>query len=122
LQSCEPGKIDVMRALNASEWQIFRLVKLPNALPFLFAGVHVAAAFVVLGAVMGEFLGAREGLGMLIINANVNLDTAQIFAILTMLGGLGFSLFTVTRLLERRLLGWTQTDGLGGALEAKNAT
>jgi NitT/TauT family transport system permease protein len=110
LKSCESGKVDVMRALAASRWQVFRLVKLPNAMPFVFAGVNVAASFVVLGAVTGEFLGAKQGLGTLILLANNELDTAQIFAILIMLGLLGFTLFASVRFAQRRLLSWASLE------------
>ena len=106
LKSCEAGKIDILDALGASPWQVFRLVRLPNALPFVFAGAHVAAAFVVLGAVVGEFLGAKEGLGTLILLANGNLDVAQVFAILAMLGTLGFLFYSLIGFAQRRLLRW----------------
>jgi NitT/TauT family transport system permease protein len=110
LRSCDSGKIDVMRALGANGWQIFRMVKLPNALPFVFAGINVAASFVVLGAVAGEFLGAKEGLGTLILTANSELDTAQIFAILIMLGLLGFLIYGIVRYAQRRLLRWAPLE------------
>jgi NitT/TauT family transport system permease protein len=110
LKNCDQGKIDIMRALSASEWQIFRLVKFPNALPFLFAGIRIATAFVVLGVVISEFLGAQKGLGTLIIIANGNLDGAQTFAILVMLGLLGLALYAAVGLLERRLLRWVPAD------------
>jgi NitT/TauT family transport system permease protein len=106
LKDCDAGKIDMMQALGANRWQIFRYVRFPNALPYIFAGMNVAAAFVVLGSVVGEFLGAREGLGTLILLANGNLDVAQVFAILIMLGVLGFSLFALIRAAQRRLLRW----------------
>ena len=110
LKSCDSGKVDVMRALAASRWQVFRMVKLPNAMPFVFAGANVAASFVVLGAVTGEFLGAKQGLGTLILLANNELDTAQIFAILIMLGLLGFVLFASVRFAQRRLLSWAPLE------------
>lgn len=110
LKHCDAGKVDLMRTLASSRWQLFWLVKLPNAMPFVFAGVNVAASFVVLGAVTGEFLGAKQGLGTLILLANNELDTAQIFAILIMLGALGFVLYTAVRLLQRRVLRWAPLE------------
>lgn len=110
LKSCDSGKVDLMRTLAASRWQIFRLVRLPNAMPFVFAGINVAASFVVLGAVTGEFLGAKQGLGTLILLANNELDTAQIFAILIMLGLLGFVLYASVRTAQRRLLRWAPLE------------
>ena len=112
LQDCDAGKIDVMKSLGASRWQIFRLVKLPNSLPYVFAGMHSAAGFVVLGAVVGEFVGARDGLGTLILIANGDLDAAQVFAILTLLGGLGFGFFAAVREAQRRLLRWAPLEAV----------
>jgi len=110
LKSCDAGKVDVMRALAASRWQVFRLVRLPNAMPYVFAGINVAASFVVLGAVTGEFLGAKEGLGTLILLANNELDTAQIFAVLIMLGALGLALYATVRAVQRRVLRWAPLE------------
>jgi NitT/TauT family transport system permease protein len=112
LRNCESGKIDIMNALGASRWQILRMVKLPNALPYVFAGMHVAAAFVVLGAVVAEFLGSKQGLGMLILVANSNLDPAQGFAVLAVLGGLGYLFFTLIRWAQRRLLRWAPAEAV----------
>jgi NitT/TauT family transport system permease protein len=110
LKSCDAGKVDLMRAMGASRWQLFRLVRLPNAMPYVFAGVNVAASFVVLGAVTGEFLGAKEGLGTLILLANNELDTAQIFAVLIMLGLLGLTLYSTVRAVQKRVLRWAPLE------------
>ncbi|HTZ35226.1 MAG TPA: ABC transporter permease [Stellaceae bacterium] len=112
LRSCEEGKIDLMNALGASRWQVFRMVKLPNALPYVFAGMHVAGAFVVLGSVVAEFLGSKEGLGMLILVANSNLDPAQGFAVLVVLGALGYLFFALIRAAQRRLLRWAPAEAV----------
>jgi NitT/TauT family transport system permease protein len=66
LKTIDQSKLDLMRSLNATRWQTFRLVKLPNALPFVFAGLDIAIVFSVLGAIVGEFVGAQRGLGNLI--------------------------------------------------------
>jgi len=112
LRSCESGKIDIMNALGASRWQTLRIVKLPNALPYVFAGMHVAAAFVVLGSVVGEFLGSKQGLGMLILVTNSNLDPAQGFAVLAVLGGLGYLFFLLIRSAQRYFLRWAPAETL----------
>src|SRR6516225_1885599 len=63
LKSCEQSKLDLRRSLRASRWLTFRLVELPNALPFIFAGLSVAAVFSILGALVGEFVGSKDGIG-----------------------------------------------------------
>jgi NitT/TauT family transport system permease protein len=83
------NEIDLMRSLSASRWKIFRYVQLPEALPFIFAGLNIGLVLSVLGAIVGEFVGAKVGLGYLILQMNFNLDVAGMFAVLVVLGFLG---------------------------------
>jgi len=108
LKSAEPGRIDVMRVLGASPWQLYRMVRLPSALPYIFAGINVAAVLVVLGAIVGEFVGSKSGLGTLIIYANQNLEIAQVFSILAILAALGLSMHFGVLALRTRLLFWAE--------------
>ncbi len=89
LKTIDQGKLELMRSLGASRWQVFRLVTFPNALPFVFAGLDIAVVFSVLGAIVGEFVGAQQGLGNLIMQFNVTLDIAGVFAVLILLAALG---------------------------------
>jgi NitT/TauT family transport system permease protein len=82
LRSIDNEKIELMRSLNASKWQVFRMAQLPNSLPVVFAGLQVAIVFSILGAIVGEFVGSKVGLGNLILQANTNLDAAGVFAVL----------------------------------------
>ena len=106
LRAAEPGRLDVLRALGASRLQLFHLVALPSALPHIFAGINVAVVLALLGTIVGEFMGAKEGLGTLIIYANGNLDTARVFSILLVLAATGLSLHGLIGALRRRLLFW----------------
>jgi NitT/TauT family transport system permease protein len=108
LRACEPGRLDVLRALGATRSQMFRLVRLPSALPFIFSGVNVAVVFVLLGSIVGEFVGAKAGLGTLILYANENLETARTFSILAMLAALGMLLHFGVAALRQRLLFWAE--------------
>lgn len=111
LRNSDRGRIDVLRALAASEWQVFRYALFPGALPQLFAGIHVATILVVVGVITGEFIGAKRGLGSLIMTFNADLDTPQIFAILLMLGALGLGLYAAVGLVQRRLMRWSVSGG-----------
>jgi NitT/TauT family transport system permease protein len=111
LRACEPGRIDVLAALGASRGQIFRLARLPSALPFIFSGINVAVVFVLLGSIVGEFVGAKAGLGTLILYANENLETARTFSILAMLAALGMLLHFGVAALRQRLLFWAEPQG-----------
>jgi NitT/TauT family transport system permease protein len=106
LRAADPGRLDVLRALGAGRGQIFRLVALPGALPHIFAGVNVAVVFALLGTIVGEFMGSKEGLGTLILYANGNLDTARVFSILMVLAATGLLLHGLIGGLRRRLLFW----------------
>ena len=106
LRAAEQGRLDVLRALGASRLQMFRLVALPGALPHIFAGINVAVVFALLGTIVGEFMGSKEGLGTLILYANGNLDTARVFSILLVLAATGLSLHGLIGALRRRLLFW----------------
>ena len=102
--------VELMRSLAASEWQTFRMLRFPNALPFIFAGLNVAIVFSVTGALVGEFVGAREGLGMLLLQFNFNMDIGGMFAVLIVLGLLGATLHGLVRTLHRHLIFWAQPD------------
>ena len=106
LRAIEPDKIDLMRSLNASKWQIFRMARLPSALPIIFAGLNVAAVFSILGAIVGEFVGSKAGLGNLILQANTNLDTAGIFAVIACLSIMGILLHLAMGWLQHRIVFW----------------
>jgi len=106
LHSVDRERVEMMRAFAASEWQIFRMLRFPNALPFVFAGLDLAAVFSVIGAVVGEFVGAQAGLGYLINALNFTLDVAGMFAVLVVLAALGLSFHLLVRLAYRLVVFW----------------
>lgn len=108
LKSTDPDRIELMRSLRATRWQIFSMVLFPSALPAIFAGLNIAVIFSLLGAIVGEFLGSREGLGNAIMQMNVNLDTAGVFASLFVLSCIGIGLHVIMGTIQRRLLFWTE--------------
>ncbi len=105
LRSVDPELPRMMRTLDASRAQILRRVEIPSALPYLFSGAKIAAVISVIGAVFGEWSGADEGLGHLILVAQGQVQTARVFAAVVVLSALAISLFGVLALLERRY-GW----------------
>jgi NitT/TauT family transport system permease protein len=115
LKNVDQSKLDLMRSLNASRWQTFRMVKFPNALPFVFAGLDIAIVFSVLGAIVGEFVGAQKGLGNLILQYNFSLDIAGVFAVLILLSGLGVALHLVMQFVQKRLIFWSEPEQVIGA-------
>jgi NitT/TauT family transport system permease protein len=106
MRSVESDMIDLGRSMRASPWRIFTVVRLPYAMPSILSGMKVAIAFAVVGAVVGEWVGANSGLGFLLLRANANLDTVLLFAILVILMLLGAVLYGLLVLLERMLIPW----------------
>lgn len=106
LRSTEPERIDLMRSLSATRFETYRIVKLPNAAPFIFAGLDMAVVYSLLGAIVAEFLGAQQGMGVLITQAQAISDVAGVFAALVILGVLGIVLHTSVRHLESRVVHW----------------
>ena len=109
----DPDRLDLARSCNASPAQILRKIVIPSALPFLFAGLNVASALAVLGAIVGEFVGARAGLGMLLIQYDQAMEIAPLFAILILLAIIGFTLNQAVRIAERRYCFWAQRRANG---------
>jgi NitT/TauT family transport system permease protein len=109
LKSTPQDKIDLMRSLSASRWKIFWYVQLPEALPFIFAGLNIGIVLSVLGAIVAEFVGAKAGLGYLILQMNYNMDIAGMFAALVVLGIMGIVLNSAMTFARRRIVFW-QSD------------
>jgi len=104
-QSVEPERIELARSCNASEWHLLSKIILPSCLPFLFAGLGVASVLAILGAVVGEFVGASAGLGMLLMQYDQQMELAPLFAVILLLALIGFLMNYAMGLLERR---WAQ--------------
>jgi NitT/TauT family transport system permease protein len=107
-RSVDPDRIDLARSCNASQFQIYWKIVLPGSLPFLFAGLSVSSVLALLGAIVGEFVGARAGLGILLLQYQQSMQIAPVFAILIILAFLGFLMNGVIHLLERHYCFWAQ--------------
>jgi NitT/TauT family transport system permease protein len=99
-------QVRLFRALRASRWQTFYKLKLPAALPFVFAGLKTAAVLAVVGAVVGEFLGGGDGLGGQIRVAASNLATDRVFAYVVILSAIGYAAYALVALVERKVVFW----------------
>ena len=104
LREVEPELLDLVRTLRGSKWQIFTKIQLPGALPYIFSGMKVAAVLAVAGAIVGEFLGSDKGLGYLMLQVQVTLDTAAMFMAVILITLLGVLLYGLVLLLERLMV------------------
>ena len=110
LRSAPLEQIDMLRAHTANSWQIFRMVRLPQALPYIFVGLDVAIVLSVIGAIVGEFVGAKAGLGYLIMQKNFSFNMAGVFAILIVLSLIGVCLHAGIAFIQRRVLFWASSN------------
>ena len=109
-KAVDPDRIDLLRSLSATPWQIFRKAKFPSALPYIFAGLNMAAAFAVVGAIVGEFVGAQAGLGVLIQQMEAQMDTGGSFSVFIVLSVIGIVLTAILRRIQQRVLHWMPQD------------
>lgn len=110
LRSAEADLIQMLTVFGASKMQIFRMVRLPSAMPFIFAGLDIGIIFAILGAVVGEFIGAQEGLGYLLLQTNYNFDIAGMFAVLVVLSVMGLMAHWLIRFAQRKFAFWAENS------------
>ena len=106
LVSAKPEMLQLCRSLAASEWQVFRMVRFPYAMPFIFAGMKVGVTMAMIGVVVGEFITAQKGLGYIIMFAAGAGETATILAAIALLCAIGLALYGIVELAERALRHW----------------
>jgi NitT/TauT family transport system permease protein len=104
LRAVDTETLDLFRMLGASRWQVFSKLLLPNAVPYLFAGLRVAIVLSVVGAVVGEYIGANKGLGALIMASQGMMDTTLMFAVFIVLTLVGIVLYQLVVYCERLVL------------------
>jgi NitT/TauT family transport system permease protein len=110
LKSSTKEQRDLMRVLEASEWQTFWMLRVKVALPYIFAGLRVAAVFSLLGAITGEFISSSEGLGYMLLQRNAQLATDGVFALLLVMATIGLVVHGLLGLLNRKVIFWQDTD------------
>lgn len=106
LQAVSPQSLELARILSASKSEIFWKIRLPSSLPFLFSALKIAATTCVIGAIVGEWIGADVGLGALIIDSTFNFRSALLYATVFMSSGLSVFLFVMVSLAERYFIRW----------------
>ena len=104
LREIEPELLDLVRSLKGSRWQLFTKIQLPGALPYIFSGMKVGAILAVAGAIVGEFLGSDKGLGYLMLQVQVTLDTPAMFMAVILITLIGMLLYGIVLALERLLI------------------
>lgn len=106
LQSVSRDMLYLLDSLSASRWQVLHRVKFPAALPYIFAGLKNSAVISVIGAFVGEYVGAIEGLAPVMILANSAFQTDVVFAAIFYLSFMGIFMYLAVTLIERRMIRW----------------
>lgn len=106
LRSADPDLIALLRTMGGGRYQIFRKVRVPGALPGFFSGLKIAITYSVIGAIIGEWVGASRGLGVFMLRASNSFRTDWVFAAIATVSLLSLLLFLIVTILERMALPW----------------
>ncbi len=113
LRAVDSDAVALLRSMGASRWQLMRVVRIPSALPALLAGTRIAATWSVIGAIVGEWVGASAGLGYLMTRSASQFQTPRLYAAVVIAAALGIGLFVLVSLVERVALPWQARDQRG---------
>jgi len=111
MRAVEPGIIDLGRASGARPIRVILKIRLPNAIPSLFAGMKIGVTLALIGSIVGEFVASNRGLGYLLLSAQGQFDVARMFGALFMLALIGLTLFYTIVLLEKWIVHWQRDQG-----------
>jgi len=109
IRTVDPDMINLVRAMSASRWQIFRLVEFPSAMTALFSGLRIASTLAVIGVTVGELVGGNKGLGFLLVDSEGQGNTAGVFVAIVMLTLIGVLAYGAVVWAEKRVLHYLPT-------------
>ncbi len=109
LTQVDDEMLDLGRVFGAPTWKVFLKIRLPNALPYVLSALKITATAAVVGAIVGEFVASQAGLGMVIVNAQTNLNTPVAFAALLWISIIGLALYGAVGLAARWWAPWADT-------------
>jgi ABC-type nitrate/sulfonate/bicarbonate transport system permease component len=105
-ESTDGDITELLSSMKASRWRIFRLARLPSAMPFFFAGLRISITYAVVGAIFAEYAGAARGLGIYILNAKNNFRPDLVLAAVVVSALLTLCLFGLTLAIQRLVMPW----------------
>ncbi|MDB5888994.1 MAG: transporter permease [Rhodocyclales bacterium] len=110
LKAADAEYFELFRTLRASAWQEFAKLRIPYCLPYLASALKISSSLAIVGAIVGEFVGATQGLGYLIMVSSAHLETAVLFSAIFAAAAAGILLFNLLGWAERRLIFWQRFD------------
>jgi NitT/TauT family transport system permease protein len=116
MQATDSDAMAMFKSIRANRWQILWHLRLPNAIPYIFAAAKVSITLALVGAVIGEFVGADSGLGYVILLSSSQLKTDLAFASIALLALIGVALFAAVGVVEKLFTPWApQSEQAFGA-------
>ncbi len=113
LTAVDAQALELMHVLSATRWEVFRYLRWPTSLPYLFSALRIASTASLLGAIVGEWIGSNSGLGYLIVAATYDYRTPLLYATMAVASALALALFGAISIVERYAVSWRQTSGVG---------
>lgn len=110
MRSVDPQTLEFFRSVHASTREIFWHLRVPNTLPYFFAGLRLSVSLAIIGATVGELLGASEGLGFMIVQTAITLRTTHVFSGVIVLALMGVVLTEIVSLVQHRALYWHESE------------
>lgn len=107
LRAIDSEALDLFKSLSASKWQIFIKLRFPTALPYIFSALKISTSLAVVGAIVGEFVGANKGIGFIILISSYHLETVKMFSAIIAAALIGMIFFWVVSFIEKRVVFWT---------------
>jgi putative hydroxymethylpyrimidine transport system permease protein len=108
LSSADREQINLLYSMGATNWQVFKLVQFPSALPAIFSGLKIAATYAVMAAVVAEWMGSDLGLGVFIVRSSSSYLTARVFAGIFLVSLFSILFFQAINLIERKIIPWAK--------------
>ncbi len=115
LKAADAEYFELFQTLKATKSQEFRKLRIPFCLPYLFSALKISSSLAIVGAIVGEFVGATQGLGYMIVVSSAHLDTDKLFSAIFAAAFAGIALFQILNWVEQRALSWNKT--VNGAME-----
>jgi len=109
LKTIDSEYLDLLKSFSAKRYQIFTKLRLPNSLPYIFSALKISTGLAVMGAIVGEFVGAKEGIGFIILISTYHLETTTMFAAIIMSALSGMLFFCLISLIEKQIVFWQKT-------------
>jgi NitT/TauT family transport system permease protein len=110
LVEVEPDLLDLTRVFRMNRWRVLWAIRFPGALPYVFSGLRVASTLAVIGAIIGEFVGANVGLGYLVLIANNTANTPLAIASIALISAFGLLLYAAILAVERLFMPWKPAE------------